>query len=110
MKRLSNEQLVSSTGERSRFANKIKALNRLKAKLLLLLRDQGVSGVEGIEKDDATDRWNRETRNYVFHPTKMVHDLRSGAQFPDVNSVLNGNLDPLIAAHIISSRQSNATV
>lgn len=34
----------------------------------------------------------------------MVHDLRCGAQIPDVNAVLNGNLDPLIAAHI-SSRQ-----
>ncbi|XP_057784611.1 peptide chain release factor PrfB3, chloroplastic [Salvia miltiorrhiza] len=93
---------VQSTGERSRFANKIKALNRLKAKLLVLLRDQGVSGVESIKRGTATDRWSRETREYLFHPTKLVHDLRSGAQFADVNSVLNGNLDPLIAANITS--------
>ncbi|XP_042051387.1 peptide chain release factor PrfB3, chloroplastic-like [Salvia splendens] len=100
---------VQSTGERSRFANKIKALNRLKAKLLVLLRDHGVSGVGSIKRGAATDRWSRETRKYVLHPTKMVHDLRSGAQFPDVSPVLNGNLDPLIAAHI-SSRQSSTAV
>lgn len=96
---------VQSTGERSRFANKIKALNRLKAKLLVLLRDQGISSVENIKKGGGTDQWSRETRKYFFQPTKIVHDLRSGARFPDVNAVLNGNLDPLIAAHI-NSRQS----
>ncbi|XP_047958801.1 peptide chain release factor PrfB3, chloroplastic isoform X2 [Salvia hispanica] len=100
---------VQSTGERSLFANKIKALNRLKAKLLVLLRDHGVSGVGSIKRGAATDRWSQETRKYVLHPTKMVHDLRSGAQFPDVSPVLNGNLDPLIAAHI-SSRQSSTAV
>ncbi|KAL1549908.1 peptide chain release factor PrfB3, chloroplastic-like [Salvia divinorum] len=100
---------VQSTGERSCFANKIKALNRLKAKLLVLLRNQGVSGVGSIKKGTATDRWSRETRKYVLHPPKMVHDLRSGAQFPDVNPILNGNLDPLIAAHV-SSRQSSTAV
>lgn len=61
--------------------------------------------MESIKKcDEIDDKWSRETRKYAFRPTKMVHDLRCGAQIPDVNAVLNGNLDPLIAAHI-SSRQ-----
>ncbi|EYU18670.1 hypothetical protein MIMGU_mgv1a010492mg [Erythranthe guttata] len=90
------------TGERSRFANKIKAMNRLKAKLLVVMRDRGLSSVKSINKCD--DKWSGVTRKYVFRPTKMVHDLKSGSQFPDVNGVLNGKLDPLIAAHI-SSRQ-----
>ncbi|KAI3471641.1 hypothetical protein Pfo_028291, partial [Paulownia fortunei] len=93
-------------GERSRFANKIKALNRLKAKLLIVLSDQGVSSVKGIKKGAKMDRWSEETRKYVFRPTRMVHDLKSGVQLPDVNAVLNGNLDPLVAAHI-SSRQTS---
>lgn len=50
------------------------------------------------------DRWSQETRKYFFQPTKMVCDLKTGIQLSDVNAVLNGNLDPLIAAHI-NSRQ-----
>lgn len=72
------------------------------------MRDEGVSDVESIKNGAAVDRWSRETRKYSFQPTKFVHDLRSGAQFLDVNSVLNGNLDPLIAAHI-GSRQCSST-
>lgn len=68
-----------------------------------------MTSVEGIKEGGEMDRWSRETRKYIFNPTNMVHDLRSGALFPDVNTVLNGNLDPLIAAHI-SSRQSSTSV
>ncbi|KAK6149102.1 hypothetical protein DH2020_016627 [Rehmannia glutinosa] len=100
---------VQSTGERSRFANKIKAFNRLKAKLLVVMRDQRISSVKSIKKDAKMDRWSRETRKYVLRPTKMVHDLKSGVQFPDVNAVINGNLDPLIAAHI-NSRQTTTFI
>ncbi|XP_011075379.1 peptide chain release factor PrfB3, chloroplastic isoform X2 [Sesamum indicum] len=97
---------VRSTGERSRFANKVKAINRLKAKLLVLLRDQGLSSVNSIKKGATRATSSQETRKYVLRPSKMVHDLKCGVQLPDVNAVLNGNLDPLIAAHI-NSRQSS---
>ncbi|KAL0383493.1 UNVERIFIED_CONTAM: Peptide chain release factor PrfB3, chloroplastic [Sesamum calycinum] len=97
---------VRSTGERSRFANKVKALNRLKAKLLVLLRDEGLSSIKGIKKGATRATSSQETRKYMLRPSKMVHDLKCGVQLPDVNAVLNGNLDPLIAAHI-NSRQSS---
>ncbi|PIN21037.1 Mitochondrial polypeptide chain release factor [Handroanthus impetiginosus] len=97
---------VESTGERSCFANKIKALNRLKAKLLIIMRDQGLSSVKSVKKGAKMDPCSQETRKYVFQPSKMVHDLKSGLQLPDVNDVLNGYLDPLIAAHI-NSRQTS---
>ncbi|GFP90912.1 peptide chain release factor prfb3 chloroplastic [Phtheirospermum japonicum] len=100
---------VQSTGERSLFANKMKALNRLKAKLLVVMRDQGISSVQSIEKGVKLDRWSREARKYVFGPAKMVHDLKSGVQMPDVNGILNGNLDPFIAAHI-NSRQTSTFI
>ncbi|KAL2464630.1 Peptide chain release factor PrfB3 [Forsythia ovata] len=98
---------VQSKGERSRVANKIKALNRLKAKLLVILRDQGVSDVRYIKKDALVEMWSHETRRYVFQPTKMVVDVKTGTQLPDVNAVLNGNIDSLIAAHINTRRAYN---
>ncbi|GER25818.1 peptide chain release factor [Striga asiatica] len=98
-----------SAGERSRFANKLKALNRLKAKLLVVMLDQGISSVENIKKVASIDRWSQITRKYVFRPNNMVHDLKSGVQFSDVNAVLNGNIDSLIAGHI-HCRQSSTFI
>ncbi|XP_073157250.1 peptide chain release factor PrfB3, chloroplastic isoform X2 [Henckelia pumila] len=94
---------VESTGERSRFANKIKALDRLKAKILILLRNQGLTDVKSIKKGGILDMyWTQETRRYVFQPNKMVHDLKSGIQVPELQAILNGNIDSLIAAYINS--------
>lgn len=89
-----------SAGERSQFANKIKALNRLKAKLLVLAREQGVSSVSNIKKDAIIDPWEKETRRYISHPYKLVQDVKTGIQSPDLNSILDGNIEPIIAAYI----------
>ncbi|KAK9289867.1 hypothetical protein L1049_008028 [Liquidambar formosana] len=97
---------VQSSGERTHFANKIKAFNRLKAKLLVIAREQGVSDVSSIKRDAIIDMWHQETRRYVFHPYKLVQDVKTGIQLPDLNSVLDGNIEPLIGAHI-NIRRSN---
>lgn len=96
-------------GERSCFANKIKAINRLKAKLLVILRDQGISNSRSIKKDSIVDLWNQQTRRYIFSPHKLVQDVKTGIHLPDLNSVLDGNIEPLIAANI-NSRQDCDTV
>ncbi|KAL0359585.1 UNVERIFIED_CONTAM: Peptide chain release factor PrfB3, chloroplastic [Sesamum angustifolium] len=68
--------------------------------------DEGLSSIRGIKKGATRATSSQETRKYMLRPSKMVHDLKCGVQLPDVNAVLNGNLDPLIAAHI-NSRQSS---
>lgn len=89
-----------SSDERSKFANKSKALNRLKAKLLVIAREQGVSDIRKIKRDAIVDIWHQEARRYVFHPYKLVQDVKTGLQLPDLNSVLDGNIEPLVGAHI----------
>ncbi|XP_061992246.1 peptide chain release factor PrfB3, chloroplastic [Rosa rugosa] len=91
---------VQSSGERSHFANKMKAMNRLKAKLLILALEQGVNKPSDIKKDEIVNVWQKETRRYMSHPHKLVKDVKTGTQLPDLMSVLDGNLEPLIAAHI----------
>ncbi|CAH2050009.1 unnamed protein product [Thlaspi arvense] len=54
-------------GERSHFANKIKTLNRLKAKLLVVMRDQGSSTIRSIKKNLIVYPWHQQTRRYMFH-------------------------------------------
>uniref|UniRef100_A0A803MJE9 Peptide chain release factor domain-containing protein n=2 Tax=Chenopodium quinoa TaxID=63459 RepID=A0A803MJE9_CHEQI len=90
---------VQSSGERSKFANKMKALNRLKAKLLVVMSEQGVSDLSSIERDAIVDLWDQDTRRYMLQPSKLVEDLKTGVQLPDLNSVLDGNINPFIAAY-----------
>ncbi|KAL8208513.1 hypothetical protein R6Q57_007925 [Mikania cordata] len=91
---------VYSSGERNQFSNKMKALNRLKAKLLVILKDQKIFNTTKIKKETVIDHWHQETRRYVFRPYKLVEDVKTGIQLADPNFVLNGNLDPFISAHI----------
>ncbi|KAL3357482.1 hypothetical protein AABB24_017943 [Solanum stoloniferum] len=95
---------VRSTGERSRFANKLKALNRLKAKLLIVMREQGVSNLASIRSSDISSSWNQVIRRYVYHPNKLVEDMKTSVQLSDLTAVLNGNIEPFIGAHINSRR------
>ncbi|XP_039171123.1 peptide chain release factor PrfB3, chloroplastic-like [Eucalyptus grandis] len=92
--------VVQSLGERSIFANKIKALNWLKAKLLIAARDVGVPSINGFKKENVFDVWRDKVRRYVLYPRKHVKDVRSGVEMPDLYSVLDGNIEPLIGAHI----------
>ncbi|XP_004514590.1 peptide chain release factor PrfB3, chloroplastic [Cicer arietinum] len=91
---------VQSSGERSQFANKMKALNRLKAKLEVIAREQGVGSIDNIVKGNIVNLWEEETRRYVSHPYKLVHDVKTGIEMSDLNTILDGNIGPLIAAHI----------
>lgn len=95
-------------GERNRFANKMKALNRLKAKLVTIMEKQRISRVQDINRGAIVDLWSQETRRYVFSPTKLVQDVKTGIQLPDLTFILNGNIEPLIAAHISNRRSCDA--
>lgn len=87
-------------GERSHFANKIKALNRLKAKLLVLAEDLGVSNVKKINRALVQNELKHVARYYMFRPQKLVRDLKTGLQLPDINVVLDGDIEPLIRNYV----------
>lgn len=93
---------AESSGERSYFANKLKATSRLKAKLLLIARELSVSDMKMINRRAIEDKCNHETRRYTFGPQKCVHDLNTGAQLSDLNSILEGDIEPFIRGRIIS--------
>jgi len=93
---------AESSGERSYFANKLKATSRLKAKLLLLARELGVSDMKMMNKQAIKDICSRETRRYTFGPQKLVHDLNTGNQLSDLNLVLEGEIEQFIRGRIIA--------
>ena len=48
--------------------------------------------------------WGSQIKSYVFHPYQMVKDVRSGFERGDIESVLDGDLDPFLEASIMHFR------
>ncbi|CAN6211904.1 unnamed protein product [Urochloa humidicola] len=91
---------VRCSEERSQLANKIKALSRLKAKLLVIAEEQRASEIKQIRGDMVKAEWGQQIRNYVFHPYKLVKDVRTGCETSDITGVMDGELDPFIRAFL----------
>ncbi|XP_040382123.1 peptide chain release factor PrfB1, chloroplastic [Oryza brachyantha] len=91
---------VRCTEERSQLANKIKALSRLKAKLLVIAEEQRASEIKQIRGDAVKAEWGQQIRNYVFHPYKLVKDVRTGCETSDVAGVMDGELDAFVRAYL----------
>ncbi|CAL8167023.1 unnamed protein product [Prunus armeniaca] len=91
---------VRCTEERSQLANKIKALSRLKAKLLVIAEEQRASEIKQIRGDVVKAEWGQQIRNYVFHPYKLVKDVRTGYETSDITCVMDGDLEPYIKAYL----------
>lgn len=84
-------------------------MNRLKARLLVVAGEQGVTELSSIKKDAISDIWQTETRIYISHPCKVETDVKTGMQLCDLNYALDGNIEPLIGVHI-NMRQTSLTV
>ncbi|CAH9080564.1 unnamed protein product [Cuscuta epithymum] len=91
---------VRCTEERSQLANKTRAMNRLKAKLLVIAEEQRASEIKQIRGDAVKAEWGQQIRNYVLHPYKLVKDVRTGYETSDIMSVMDGELDPFIKSFL----------
>ena len=89
---------VRCTQERSQLQNKEKAMALLKAKLMIIAKEQRAAQIADIRGDIVEAAWGNQIRNYVFHPYQMVKDLRTAEETNDVEAVMNGNLDHFIQA------------
>ncbi len=98
---------VRCTEERSQLQNKEKALALLKARLLVIAKEQRASEIAEIRGDMVEAAWGNQIRNYVFHPYQMVKDLRTGVETTAILDVMNGELDPFIQAYL---RQENQLI
>tara|TARA_B100001250_G_scaffold342206_1_gene310439 strand:+ start:49 stop:1119 length:1071 start_codon:yes stop_codon:yes gene_type:complete len=94
---------VRCTQERSQLQNKEKAMALLKAKLMIIAKEQRAAQIADIRGDIVEAAWGNQIRNYVFHPYQMVKDLRTSKESNDVEAVMNGELDPFIQSLLLKS-------
>ncbi|CAN6933681.1 unnamed protein product [Brassica oleracea] len=91
---------VRCSEERSQSANKTRGLARLKAKLLVIAEEQRATEIKEIRGDVVKAEWGQQIRNYVFHPYKLVKDVRTSHETSDITSVMDGDLNPFIKAYL----------
>ena len=53
------------------------------------------------EGDKKKIEWGSQIRNYVLHPYKMIKDLRTNIESPNVQKVLDGDLEIFIKEYLM---------
>jgi peptide chain release factor 2 len=87
--------------ERSQSANRERAMKMLKSQLYELELRKKNEARDKIEAGKKRIEWGSQIRNYVFHPYKLVKDLRTGVETSDVQGVMDGNLDDFIKSYLM---------
>jgi peptide chain release factor 2 len=90
--------VVQCQNQRSQHKNKAEAYNQLRARLYereLQIREEAANA-ENASKTDIG--WGHQIRSYVLQPYQMVKDLRTGVTSSSPSDVLDGELDPFMAA------------
>jgi peptide chain release factor 2 len=101
--------VVQSQDDRSQHKNRETAFKRLRAKLYereLQIREAKASAENATKTDIG---WGHQIRSYVLQPYQMVKDLRTGVTSTAPSEVLDGALDPFMAA-ALSQRVTGESV
>lgn len=91
---------VAIQNERSQLQNKETALTILRSRLAQLQLEQHAEKVSELKGPNQSAEWGNQIRSYVLHPYKQVKDLRTRYETSDPGAVLDGELEPLIAAYL----------
>ncbi|MBF5091645.1 peptide chain release factor 2 [Novosphingobium sp. NBM11] len=90
--------IVASQNDRSQHKNRATAMNMLKARIYeaeLAKREAAASGEYAAKTEIG---WGHQIRSYVLQPYQQVKDLRTGVVSTNPTDVLDGALDPFMAA------------
>jgi peptide chain release factor 2 len=96
--------VVQCQNERSQHRNKDTAMKMLKARLYekeQAAQKEQHQEISGEKKEIA---WGSQIRSYVMQPYRLIKDHRTNFEVGNVDSVLDGNLDPFIKAYLLWQR------
>ena len=92
---------VDNTETRSQLKNRENAMRILKSHLYEIELQKKREKQAEVEGNKMKIEWGSQIRNYVLHPYKLVKDLRTNQETGNVQSVLDGELDPFIKAFLM---------
>lgn len=98
--------IIRNTESRSQLGNKEKAMQLLKSQLYELEMRERQKKIDEIEGSKMNIEWGSQIRNYVFHPYKLIKDVRTGHESSNINNVMDGELMPYIKAYLMEFGKS----
>ncbi|WP_298282497.1 peptide chain release factor 2 [Acidocella sp.] len=92
--------IVACQTDRSQHRNRATAMNMLKARMyeMELQKREAASAATEAAKTDIG--WGHQIRSYVLAPYQLVKDLRTGHESGNPSAVLDGAIDPFLAASL----------
>jgi peptide chain release factor 2 len=92
--------VTASQQERSQHKNKATALKMLKNRLYQLEAEKQAKKKAELDATKSDVSFGSQIRSYVFQPYTMVNDHRTELKVPDVQRVMDGDIDPFIEAYL----------
>ena len=91
---------VACQAGRSQHANRDEAWKMLRARLYEMELQRREEAKAALEDSKTDIGWGHQIRSYVLQPYQMVKDLRTEVETSDTQGVLDGDLDPFMAASL----------
>ena len=92
--------VVACQSERSQHQNRAIAMAMLKARLYEMERDRKKREMDRFYGEKGDIAWGSQIRSYVLQPYTQVRDERTELKTPNVQAVLDGDLDPFVEAFL----------
>jgi len=96
--------VVQCQQEKSQYRNRELAMKVLKARLYQLEKQKQDEKLQEMNESKDEIAWGSQIRSYVMHPYQMVKDHRIKLDIGNVNSVLDGALDPFIEGVLLTGK------
>jgi peptide chain release factor 2 len=90
--------IVASQNDRSQHKNRATAMNMLKARMYEAEMQKREAEASGEYAAKTEIGWGHQIRSYVLQPYQLVKDLRTGVTSTSPGDVLDGAIDPFMAA------------
>ena len=96
--------VVQCQQEKSQHRNKELAMKVLKARLHQKEKNKQEEKFQEMHDNLDDIAWGSQIRSYIMHPYQMVKDHRINIEVGNINSVLDGGLDPFIEGVLLARK------
>jgi len=100
--------VVACQNDRSQHKNRAAAWDMLRARLYEHELQKRADDAQAAQDAKTDIGWGHQIRSYVLQPYQMVKDMRTAVESPNPQDVLDGDLDPFMAAALAASIEGTA--
>jgi peptide chain release factor 2 len=100
--------VVQCQDEKSQHRNRELAMKVLRSRLYQLEEQKKAEEMRKMHDDKKEIAWGSQIRSYVLHPYRLVKDHRTNVEVGNVDSVLDGDIEPFVRAYLLSQAKVEA--